>query len=41
MMRGRRTAVLICILLAFLAMQVAWYGVDYLPAAQSSMHAYR
>ena len=32
---------LIFIILAFLAMQVAWYGVEWLPAAQTSMHAYK
>jgi len=28
------------ILLAFLAMQVTWYGVNYLPSAENSMHTY-
>jgi len=28
------------ILLAFLSMQVTWYGVNYLPSAQFSMHTY-
>ncbi len=39
-MKGRR-ATLICLILAFIAMQVAWYGVDFLPAAQNSLHAYK
>lgn len=33
-------AVLVCILLAFLAMQVAWYGVEALPASHTSLHTY-
>lgn len=37
----RDLAVLICMLLSFIAMQVAWYGVDLLPAAQYSLHTYR
>ncbi len=39
-MRSRKN-VLIFIILAFLAMQVAWYGVEWLPAAQNSLHAYK
>lgn len=31
---------LVVILLAFAAMQITWYGVNYLPAAQYSMHTY-
>ena len=39
---GRRgVAVLVFILLSFAAMQVAWYGVEALPASSSSMHAYK
>ena len=40
-MHNRNAAVLVCILLSFLAMQIAWYGVDYLPAAQLSIHTYK
>lgn len=40
-LQKRWTAVFICILLSFLAMQMAWYGVEILPAAQTSLHAYR
>ena len=38
----RRTpkATFIFILLAFLAMQLTWYGVNYLPSAQFSLHSY-
>ena len=37
---GRRTAVLI-LLLAFACLQVSWWGVNYLPAAQGlSLHVY-
>ena len=39
--RRRRTAVAICMILAFLAMQITWYGVDWLPASQMSLHSYR
>ena len=38
--KGNRTT-LIFMILAFTAMQIAWYGVDLLPAAQSSLHTYR
>ena len=40
-MAKRDVAVLIFILLAFLAMQIAWYGVEWLPASQISMHTYK
>ena len=40
-LQRHRSAVLVCIVLAFLAMQVAWYGVDLLPAARLSLHTYR
>lgn len=40
-LQRHRSAVLVCIILAFLAMQVAWYGVDLLPAARLSLHTYR
>ena len=32
---------LVVILVAFLALQITWYGVNYLPSAMESMHAYR
>lgn len=39
---GKKKAIsLICIIFAFIAMQIAWYGVDLLPAAQSSLHIYK
>jgi len=39
---GRRklTIIVLIVLTAFLAMQVTWYGVNWLPSAQYSMHAY-
>lgn len=39
--RKHDAAVLLCIFLAFAAMQMAWYGVDYLPASFQSLHTYR
>ncbi len=36
----RRYTLLICIILAFAAMQIAWYGVGMLPASQTSLHVY-
>ncbi len=39
--RRKGIALTLSILLAFAAMQVAWYGVDSLPASQTSMHTYR
>jgi len=38
---GKRTATILLILLAFLAMQVTWYGVNHLPAAKYSLHSYK
>lgn len=40
-MSGRKMAVLVSIVLSFAAMQTAWYGVEHLPAAQTSLHAYK
>ena len=40
-MKRRDIAVLVFILLSFAAMQVAWYGVEALPASSVSMHAYK
>ncbi len=40
-MNRRNAAVLVFVILSFLAMQVAWYGVDYLPAAGASLHTYK
>jgi len=31
---------LVILIIAFLALQITWYGVNYLPSAQDSMHAY-
>ena len=30
----------IVLLLTFLALQITWYGVNYLPAAKDSLHTY-
>lgn len=38
---GRQLAFIVGIVLSFAAMQMAWYGVEYLQAAQQSMHAYK
>ncbi|MGL4518863.1 MAG: cytochrome c biogenesis protein CcsA [Phocaeicola sp.] len=38
--RENRGWALIVLSLALLALQITWYGVNYLPAAQKSMHAY-
>jgi len=35
------TIVPILIIFAFAAMQITWYGVDYLPSAGASLHAYK
>lgn len=37
---GNNKARLAFTILAFLAMQMTWYGVNYLPAAQMSLHTY-
>ena len=29
------------ILLSFIALQITWYGVDYLPSAVHSLHTYK
>lgn len=39
-MRRSRKGMTAFIILAFLAMQVTWYGVNYLPSAEYSMHTY-
>jgi len=36
---NKRTSILV-LLLAFLALQITWYGVNYLPSAQNSLHTY-
>lgn len=36
----RRKQALVFTLLAFLAIQMTWYGVNYLPSAQDSLHTY-
>lgn len=38
--RRSRKTLLVFTVLAFLAMQVTWYGVNYLPSAEYSMHTY-
>lgn len=40
-MRHRDAALIVSMLLAFLAMQIAWYGVEHLPSAANSMHTYK
>ena len=35
-----RTVLMIAILLAFLAMQITWYGVNWLPSSAASLHTY-
>lgn len=36
---GKRTRIIFTIL-AFMAIQITWYGVNYLPAANNSLHTY-
>lgn len=38
--RNRRMGIMLVVWISFLAMQITWYGVNYLPAAQNSMHTY-
>lgn len=38
--KGSRSILAISVLLTFAAMQMTWYGVNYLPAAQHSLHTY-
>ena len=38
---ARRRAAVAFIILSFLAMNVTWYGVDFLPSAALSLHTYR
>lgn len=38
--RYSQLGVVVVIWISFLAMQITWYGVNYLPAAQHSMHTY-
>lgn len=35
-----RVAVLVVIVISFVCMQMTWYGVNYLPSAQYSLHTY-
>lgn len=37
---ARRIIAVIVLAGAFLALQVTWYGIDYLPAAKKSLHTY-
>lgn len=37
---GNRLIPYILLILAFLALQMSWYGVNYLPSAQNSLHVY-
>lgn len=30
----------VCLIVAFLSLQMCWYGINYLPAAQNSVHTY-
>lgn len=36
----KRNGILAAIWLSFLAMQITWYGVNYLPSAMNSLHTY-
>ncbi|MCQ2145206.1 MAG: cytochrome c biogenesis protein ResB [Bacteroidales bacterium] len=38
--RKNDIAVIVAILVSFLAMQITWYGVNYLPSSQNSLHTY-
>lgn len=40
LLRKNCKAVFVAILLSFAAMQVTWYGVNYLPSAEGSLHTY-
>lgn len=40
-MRRRYIAMIVCIFLSFAGMQMAWYGVESLPASRTSMHTYK
>lgn len=40
-LRRKEWTLLVCIALSFGAMQVAWYGVESLPASQYSLHTYK
>lgn len=41
-LKDRRSGkALVLVILAFLALQITWYGVDYLPSATNSMHTYK
>lgn len=40
-MRRRDIAMIVCIFLSFAGMQMAWYGVESLPASRTSMHTYK
>lgn len=37
---NNRRSMIILVLLSFLAMQITWYGVNYLPSASNSLHTY-
>lgn len=37
---GRKNVRLALTILAFLAMQISWYGVNYLPSSEKSLHTY-
>lgn len=37
---SKRRTLLLVLLLAFVALQFTWYGVNYLPSAQESLHTY-
>jgi ABC-type transport system involved in cytochrome c biogenesis permease subunit len=38
--RGSRAVVCAVIVVAFLSLQMCWYGVNYLPSAKQSVHTY-
>ncbi len=39
-MRGRGRGFVAVVVVAFLALQMCWYGVNYLPSAEQSVHTY-
>jgi ABC-type transport system involved in cytochrome c biogenesis permease subunit len=39
-LRGRGRGFVAAVVVAFLALQMCWYGVNYLPSAERSVHTY-
>jgi len=38
--KSKRIVLIVAMVLCFLSMQITWYGVNYLPSAQESLHTY-